>query len=526
MKKYIKLHPDLFCFAYFLFSTFAIFIVGFHSGILIGWDSSFHLNRIEELAQSIKSGHILSSSGSFAFQHVGLAVNKFYPYLFLYPFALMRLLINPVKAYLIVLFIFVFISFVISYKCIQAITKSKRQAAWFSIIYNNSGYLMLQIMQRADIAAYIALALLPVTFLGIVNLLKNKDHKNWLLFPLGITLTAYSHFLSVIIFSMFIFCFLLLNYHSITLKVIKRLTASIGIVIILTVPIFTQIFALRRSGKIIPANLTWLLNNSALTPSTLFLNSFNNTSPITLCDVNIGIILLILCLICLIFVRKLNKLNLQMLFLGLFFLLTSTKLMPWFIFQHTPLVILQFPWRFLGVTGFCISYCGSFVLSQSKLGTLLTTIILLCINLFTITYCYNAYHNGGPIINDPHSYNTIATSATYADYLPLKALNNVSLADAYKNPKDKIPVYNKNIKVNNHTSKLQKKHVSYNYNSVTYTIPDLNVNHINKVTLPLVNYGQNYCKNKTVINCKAVNGQTELTIKPHQEKVRITVHLK
>ncbi|WP_053069103.1 hypothetical protein [Limosilactobacillus mucosae] len=129
MKKYIKLHPDLFCFAYFLFSTFTIFIVGFHSGILIGWDSSFHLNRIEELAQSIKSGHILSSSGSFAFQHVGLAVNKFYPYLFLYPFALMRLLINPVKAYLIVLFIFVFISFVISYKCIQAITKSKRQAA-------------------------------------------------------------------------------------------------------------------------------------------------------------------------------------------------------------------------------------------------------------------------------------------------------------------------------------------------------------------------------------------------------------
>ena len=52
------------------------------------------------------------------------------------------------------IFIFVFISFVISYKCIQAITKSKRQAAWFSIIYNNSGYLMLQIMQQ-EITMYI-----------------------------------------------------------------------------------------------------------------------------------------------------------------------------------------------------------------------------------------------------------------------------------------------------------------------------------------------------------------------------------
>ena len=52
--------------------------------IPLGWDTQFHLNRIEELYRSIQSGHLFSSTGTYAFSRIGLAINRFYPYLFLY----------------------------------------------------------------------------------------------------------------------------------------------------------------------------------------------------------------------------------------------------------------------------------------------------------------------------------------------------------------------------------------------------------------------------------------------------------
>lgn len=90
----------------FFLNALIIFILIFRQGIICGWDLQFHLNRIEELHYSLLSGHLLASNGSFTFSKIGLAVSTFYPYLFLYPFAIMRSLINPVIAYNVCLFFF------------------------------------------------------------------------------------------------------------------------------------------------------------------------------------------------------------------------------------------------------------------------------------------------------------------------------------------------------------------------------------------------------------------------------------
>lgn len=67
--------------------------------IPLGWDTQFHLNRIEELYRSTQAEHVFSSTGTYTFSSIGLAINRFYPYLFLYLFAILRFIFNPIIAY-------------------------------------------------------------------------------------------------------------------------------------------------------------------------------------------------------------------------------------------------------------------------------------------------------------------------------------------------------------------------------------------------------------------------------------------
>lgn len=212
MKRIRQLTPIIL----FIINTFMITIWILHSHVISeGWDTIFHLNQINELTQSIKAGHILSSNGTFSFSNIGLAVNKFYPYLFLYPFAISNLLVNnPISSFNITISLFVFLSFLVSYYSIRAIknVEADKTAFWFSILYNNSAYLLLQITIRGDISEYFALLLLPLFFLGAYSFNIEKS-KLWLLLPIGFVLIAYSHILSVIIFSSFILLVLCIFFN-------------------------------------------------------------------------------------------------------------------------------------------------------------------------------------------------------------------------------------------------------------------------------------------------------------------------
>ena len=115
--KYLK---SVYYIIIFFLNSLLIFALIFKShGITLGWDTQFHINRIEEIVRSLEDGHVLPSHGTYAFSHVGLAVNYFYPYLFLYPFAILKILFNPLFGYNVTLFLITFIGFVISYLTIR-----------------------------------------------------------------------------------------------------------------------------------------------------------------------------------------------------------------------------------------------------------------------------------------------------------------------------------------------------------------------------------------------------------------------
>ena len=69
---------------------------------------------------------------------------------------------------------------------------TKKVAFLFSILYNNGGYLLLQISQRGDIAEYIALIFLPLIFMGYEKLF-DYNSKKWLWLSIGMICVGYAH---------------------------------------------------------------------------------------------------------------------------------------------------------------------------------------------------------------------------------------------------------------------------------------------------------------------------------------------
>lgn len=300
--------------------------------------------------KSLMSGHLLSSNGSFAFSQIGLIVNKFYPYLFLYPFAIMRGLADPVLAYNICLFVLTALSFIIAYQSVISIPTQqgeKRRSAkagfLFSLIYNNSGYLLLQITQRGDLAEYIALVLLPVLFMGLISLIRQPDSKKWWWLPITFTLIAYSHLLSAILFALFVMVILGLNYHQLNVLKIERLIISGILVVIATLPISLTIVLANHQNKVITPIVPDTLQNEALKPDDLLLNALNNIVPDTLSVVNLGVITLVCLFISFLILGSHDLLGKQLTWIGVFSVFLSTNLFPWFIFQRTPLHVIQFP---------------------------------------------------------------------------------------------------------------------------------------------------------------------------------------
>lgn len=514
----------------FLINTIVISLFLFRTGIVFGWDTQFHLNRIEGLYKSIISGHVIPSNGTFAFSSIGLAVNKFYPYLFLYPFALFRLFLNPVTAYNVCLSLIIFLSLIISFLGIYLMRRSTKFAFFFSLFYNNSSYLLLQITQRGDIAEYIALAFLPLLFCGFWELLMQPDSKMWLLLPISMGLIIYSHLLSCILFTGFLTIMLVVYYRNFLKNsyALKRLVMSIGLVVIITLPVSVNFVSAELQNKVTSPAIHNLANE-ALLPSTLIINSINNAIPKPLTDVNLGILVLTLALIGGVSLlprsqKNTNKLAMVFELVGILMTICSTRLFPWSIFQTTPLNLIQFPWRLLGVATFCFSFSAAFVVSQININRAKQLIIFITICMLSLNYVHAFVHFGNPIVNkyQEAEYQQLATNAVYTDYMPVQMLKGY---DRLKVDRMALPIHQHIAKINGRKVKLKDSQIRPGYNKITYSLI-LQKNKLNKIELPLLNYGRNYSTASGTKVYQTSQGTTLVEIKPSYKLSNVTIYVK
>ena len=188
----------------------------FTNYLLNGADLSFHLMRIEGLAEGLRQGNFPVKMQPLWVNDHGYPVSVMYGDALLYVPALLTLCGFTVQtAYKVYLFGMNLLTAAVSYHCGKTISKSTNIGIIASVLYTLSGYRLTNAVYRAALGEVTAMAFLPLVFLGLWQIFsyeegedKSRLRRGAGLLILGYTGILQSHLLSfemAILFSV-IFC--------------------------------------------------------------------------------------------------------------------------------------------------------------------------------------------------------------------------------------------------------------------------------------------------------------------------------
>lgn len=427
----------------------APFIIIGQLGVHSDW--SFHAARVQQIFLNLKRGHFITYIATDTFSKVGNANFLFYPIVFLYPWALLKFIFAPIIAYLIYIWIILLATGLIAFFCMQHFTKGKTlQSFFFSIIYLIAPYHLYLTFSNYVLGEAIAYSFIPIVLLGIYNFWKEDK---WILLAVGLTLMAYSHyvslFISVELCLIVSICFIIQN-QKITYSQVKNLGKAIVLFLVLSlwqfIPLFTDYLGENLSK---PASGFYLVQNAG----DFIVSAISNEA---LNKGGIGLLLVVTLFIGWRFVDK-NSSYTWIYFLGALFTWIITTAFPWQYFSKTPLSIVQFPYRYTSYAIVFLAMILSKMLANinkinktkylSSLGIILMMLLLYAGSVYPdlarnaridkripilINSCTGNYKtfrdpNDSPIIIDNDNYNKqFSYGALFGetDYIPQKAVDN------------------------------------------------------------------------------------------------------
>ncbi|WP_143353652.1 YfhO family protein [Candidatus Enterococcus mansonii] len=355
VKKIQQLPTIYLYFLFFIVSYISIYFTYIHGGKLtVGDDIYFHLNRIEALYKAILEGDYFPKITYFFANGMGYASSIFYSDVFLYPAALFRLMgFSVAVSYMYYMLLVTFFTFVIAYHSFYSVSQSKQKSLIFAFLYGLSSYRLADIVARAALGEVLAFMVLPVVFVGLIQIVRGNEKKFYIL-SIGMASLFFAHVLSTFIFCLFIIGYLVLNIP-ILIKEKKRLLylmyATLLTILLVAVNLFptieqtmfqelrvqsSQIFFLQRTA----ANLGEYIKGA-------FLNQGFN---------NLGWFIFLAILFLLLRIKKLSIQNRQFLILGILFLYLATTHFPHYLFHDTLFNSIQFPWRYFIIVTICITW--------------------------------------------------------------------------------------------------------------------------------------------------------------------------
>lgn len=352
-----KINRNLWIIALFLLLSvlYTFFFLHHASEIIATGDLKFHLTRIKGLETILTNPINLS-----VFNHSGQGVNLFYPFLTVLPAALFfHITHNLIVSYILYILLINVLTIFISYYCGKKFFKSTFNAFVFAIAYTFSAYRATNFFYRAALAEGVALTFLPLVFLGTYYVL-SRQSKNWWLLAASLSLIIYTHILSALICLLFIllaFVTKLVIDHTSYKTTILNFSKSAILTIFLTSGFWLPLLEQLKLQSINQPQID-ILDQGALPLSTIMIESLNNNLAYYSCGL-IGIISLFIPII----MRKKSLTTIIKIcwVFSIIALLITTNLFPWRLLQNTPLTIIQFPWRFMGIQ----SLFSSIVLTAS-----------------------------------------------------------------------------------------------------------------------------------------------------------------
>ena len=413
---------------YLILSFLLMFPLLATPGFFGGWDQSFHLNRIVDLTANLRHLHPISFINTTAFSQIGLAVNTFYPYLTLLPFAILHLIIPSLTLSVnLGLTAILFTNFICAHIAMTRFTKlayqdnSVNRPIIFAIAYSLSGYYIFNLIVRFDLGECLVMMILPIFAVGLYDILLG-DWRHWYWFVFSATTIAYSHLLSTVIIAFITVIIVLCSFFKMDHRRQRLLTLCKSSLFILINTLFLLIPLIITASKVdVTSPKLGSLSKQAMSGFSAFVLSTGNViNPKEATHgVNLGIIILASILICTICFKRLSKLGEKMYICGMFAFFLCTFFFPWKFFDHTPIRILQHPWRLLIFVNLFMAGCLSDFLTQLNKRTWQIVSLILMI---TVTFSTIFIYTSRTELKYPTARLEKLTMQTkYMDYEPVKS---------------------------------------------------------------------------------------------------------
>lgn len=316
--------------------------------ILVHSDWSFHGQRAEQIFLNLKRGNFLTFIATDAFQHTGVGNFLFYPNVFLYPWAILRLFFKPVTAFYCWYGLIMLMTFIIAYFSMKAFSKRRIAAMVFSLSYTLGSYHLS--LSNAIFGEFIASSFLPLAFWAFYEVLFRDDSK-WPWLGIGMSLIIYSHVLSVFITSEIMFAIFIMKliFDKVSKKRFLSLSKAVGISVLLTLFITIPYLTDFIGKNVTSAQPGIIIVNTLMN---VLETSFNNSVSTS----GIGLILILTAVFGSIWILKSHSKTLAAIYvLGISLIIVSTGSFPWNVLSDTPLGMIQLTFRYLSYASMFLS---------------------------------------------------------------------------------------------------------------------------------------------------------------------------
>ena len=324
-------------------------------------DGIQHLARAEGTHLSIKEGTILGNIIHSFSNSFGYSWNLFYGVGTTLGIILFRSLTGSyVIGYKIFMGLMLFLSGACMYNFINRITEKQDLSLLAAVFYLSFPYHLTDLYTRNAVGEFAAFVFIPLVFLGLYNLLKNKE--NYYYLPIGAIGLILVHNLTAMIVAIFAFVYFLIN-----IKTIKENYVQKGLIIsILFILACTSFYVIPLLETNFSADYAVYLDGMmgtkesfiarALELKQLFVTKEGEYS----FEVGIHIIVMLgfSGLAYKNIPKEKRKDYLFALIAGLISVFMATKYFPWKIFPKG-IAIVQFPWRFLQIGMFFLSFVAA-----------------------------------------------------------------------------------------------------------------------------------------------------------------------
>lgn len=331
--------------------------------IVLNSDGSFHFSRLEELYVDFRSGSA-AFIASHTFNSTGVGTFLFYPSILLYPWVVLRLVFSPVTAFYVWYGLMLFITMWIAYYSMWLFNKDRIRAVLFGILYSIFPYHVHLGVVHTVIGEFLAYTFIPLFFVGLYYCLTNRE--KWYLLGIGWSLILYSHVISAYLT---LLCSIIISiiYMILDLKSVRKIIINLS---------KNSILVLLLASFILVPFVTDFINSGIRSPNSDifgFLDSFQNIFGLSITNTatsnkSVGIFAIFTAVVGCYFVRKSKAKEKVAYGIGVFFLLCTSTIVPWGLFNNTilgkVLGVIQFPYRLNTYVGFFLMVTFSLILSK------------------------------------------------------------------------------------------------------------------------------------------------------------------